>query len=246
MQHRIENLLEPRRLYLAWQAPDHHGDRFRWAVGLVEPGEAGCSLRYLHVGVEFDTLNQGRSVDEIQQLGFVGYPGFPWKPRTYREGVLEAFLRRLPPRDRADFNTYLEQFRLPGDADISDFALLAYTGAKLPSDGFSLVDPLDARAEACELLIEIAGYRYYDGAVQPGEPVRFEPEPKNPSDSQAVAVLHGGKRVGYVNRLKAPTFAAWLQNRTVAGVIERLNGNPDRPRAFVFVTVRPLPGVAAA
>lgn len=246
MQHRIEHFLEPRRLYLAWQAPDHLGNRVRWAVGVVERSDAGCSLRYLQAGAEFESLNQGRSVEEVQLLGFVGYPGFPWKPRTYREGVLEAFLRRLPPRDRADFSAYLEQFRLPPQAEISDLALLAYTGAKLPSDGFSLVDPLDAEAEACELLIEIAGFRYHGGVLQQGEPVRFEPEPDNANDPQAVAILQGAQRIGYVNRLKAPTFATWLQNRSVSGVIERLNGNPDRPRAFVFVTVRPLRQAVAA
>jgi len=233
-------------MYLAWQAPDHLGNRFRWAVGVVERSAAGCSLRYLEPGVEFEVPNQGRSAEEIQRLGFVGYPGFPWKPRTYREGVLEAFLRRLPPRDRADFSAYLEQFRLPAQVRISDFALLAYTGAKLPSDGFSLVDPLDVDAETCDLLIEIAGFRYYGGALQPGDAVRFEPEPDNATDPQAIAVMHDDRRIGYVNRLKAPTFSVWLQNRSVSGLIERLNGNPDRPRAFVFVTVRPLPRVAAA
>lgn len=249
MQHRIEHLLEPQRLYLAWQAPDHLGDRVRWAVGVVERNDAVCSLRYFQSDREFEAVNQGRSVEDLRPLGFAGYPGFAWKDRVYTDGVLEAFLRRIPPRDRSDFSAYLEQFRLPDDRQISDFALLAYTGAKLPSDGFSLVDPLDADAETCDLLIEIAGFRYYGGELQPGDPVRFEREPENNKDPQAVAVLQAnndGYRVGYVNRLKAPTFARWLENRQVSGVIERLNGNPERPRAFVFVTVRPLNRAAAA
>jgi hypothetical protein len=246
MQHRIEHLQEPQRLYLAWQAPDRFGQRFRWAVGVLSRNEAGCSLRYLESGPEFESLNCGRGLDEAKKLGFSGYPGLPLKDRIYGDGVLEALMRRAPPRDRADFSAYLDQFRLSQATQISDFALLAYTGAKLPSDGFSIVDPLDADVDTCERLIEVAGHRYHRTDLRVDEAVTFQPETNNEADASAVAIYRGGDRIGYVNRLKAPAFRAWLRTRTVTGVIDRVNGTQERPRAFIFVSVRPTHQAAAA
>ena len=40
--------------------------------------------------------------------GFVCYPAFRKLNQEYSEGVLETFLRRIPPRKRGDFNKYLE------------------------------------------------------------------------------------------------------------------------------------------
>lgn len=44
----IEHFVAPKRLYLAWQAPDQLGDRFRWAVGELAINVDGdvSSLRY--------------------------------------------------------------------------------------------------------------------------------------------------------------------------------------------------------
>jgi hypothetical protein len=87
------------------------------------------------------------------------------------DGVLAVLRRRLPPRNRSDFPDYVEGFRLPKDLEISDLALLALTTAKLPSDGFSIVDPLDPAIEQCDLVLEIAGFRYHapeNERIEPG------------------------------------------------------------------------------
>jgi len=245
-RHRISNISEPERLYLAWQAPDNLGDRFRWAVGVLHRVDGECVLRYLENGPKFEQLNSGRRKEGLESLDFQGYPGFDPRICEHRKGVLDALMRRLPPRDRADFREYLQFFCLPDDFRHSDFALLGYTGAKLPSDGFSIVDPLDPQTETCEVMLEVAGFRYHQTGLTLGEEVSLKPEPDNPQDPDAVGVFRGSERIGYVNRLKAPTIRTWLATRYVTGVIERLNGNPNRPRAFVFVWVRPLAAHAAA
>jgi hypothetical protein len=53
-------------------------------------------------------------------------------------------------------------------------------------------------------------------------------------------------RIGYVNRLQAPAFHRWLNDRQIEAVIERVNGNTDRPRVLVFVWVTPRSHQAAA
>jgi hypothetical protein len=243
MENWIQEVPQPRHLYLAWQAPDHLNERFRWAVGLIEQTSAGADFRYFPPGAEFEAHNQGKTFDRLWSLGFRGYPALGNKPGASSTAVLPALLRRLPPRGRADFDAYKRQFRLLPEVSVSQFALLGLTEAKLPSDGFSVVDPLDPEADRVDLMLEIAGYRYYADAARDracvGTAVDLVPEPTNEHDANAVMIKVEGQRIGYINRLQASTFHRWLAEREVHAVLERLNGQPERPRAFVFVRVRP-------
>jgi hypothetical protein len=241
----IERVSEPSRLFLAWQAPDHLGDRFRWAVGVLTPTPGGdCSLRYLQPGADFDRHNQGHSYGRLLELGYDGYPAFSPKREHHASGVLSALMRRLPPRSRRDFAEYKHQFRLSPHLYLSNFALLGRTEAKLPNDGFSVVDPLDGAADHCDLMLEVAGYRYYAEKVclTVGDPVELRPEPENEHDPGAVLIRAVGYTIGYMNRLQAGAFRQWLGGRNVTAVVERLNGRPGKPRAFIFVWVRPARG----
>jgi hypothetical protein len=217
-------------------------DRFRWAVAILRISQNMCTLRYLASGIEFESLNQGRSFDRAEALGYQGYPAFNPRRLEHNSGVLEALMRRLPPRSRPDYNDYRRQFRIAADATPSDFALLGATEAKLPSDGFSVVDPLDPEALNCDLMLEVAGFRYYaDKLTNPleiGCPVELLHEPQNEKDPGAVEIRARDKRIGYVNRLQAPTFLKWLAKGHVSATLERLNGSRNHPRAFIFVRVR--------
>ena len=240
MQNWIEHVLEPERLLLAWQAPDPAGIRKRFAVGeLVREGD-DCILRYF--------TNEETAAAEA--LGYAGYPAFRYGVKEHRQGVLPVFLRRLPPRNRPDLAEYKSLFRLRKDAVLSDFALLAYTEAKLPSDGFSLVNTLEGLTPPCELFLELAGYRYYvDGLKAPpriGAALTIEPEPQNERDRQAIVVRLNGQTIGYINRLQTSRIHGWLQTADVSAVLERLNGHSDKPRAFIFLKVSPRQAKAAA
>jgi hypothetical protein len=89
----------------------------------------------------------------------------------------------------------------------------------------------------------VAGYRYHrpNLSLVPslGAASEFLPEPDNPKDPGAVEIRTGGERIGYVNRLQAPTFLHWLRTRQVSAQVERLNGTAEDPRIFLFVRVRP-------
>jgi len=122
-------------------------------------------------------------------------PGIPDLNAAYDLGVIETFMRRLPPRTRGDYGNYLEQFRLRPQTPVSDMGLLAYTGAKLPSDGFSIVNPLDDMRADCELLIELAGFRHVSvipsSDLSLGAPATLVVEPDNTFDPNAVSSLAG-------------------------------------------------------
>src|SRR6185312_9652459 len=236
----IEHPVEPRQLMLAWQAPEGQKDRLRWAVGLVE-SRAADAFRYF-TAEEVSAHNNGRTVDQLKAAGFAGYPAFTYEPgRRFDSEILKTFMRRLPPANRGDFSKYQEYFSIRPGARLSGPMLLALTEARLPSDGFSLVDPLDAAAEVCDAAFEIAGFRYEAGSrdLNVGDPLLLIPEPTNEYDPNAVAVFWNGSRIGYVNRLQAPTIAKWLESRKVSSDVLRKNGRADAPRAYAKISVRP-------
>jgi hypothetical protein len=242
----ITHVGEPDRLILAWQAPDEYNDRTRFAVGELTCQDDCVRLRYF-TGAEYDALNPGQDYAKLVSYGFKGYPGFSLQEGEHELGVIEAFMRRLPPRTRADFADYERYLRIQPGLTLSDFALLSLSEAYLPNDGFSVVDPLRADVERREFVLEVAGVRYYalKGIPLPerGDLVEIVPEIDNAFDTNAVAIMFRGQKIGNVNRLQAPTYRTWAAQGRIHAVADRTNGRPERPRLFLFVRILP-PGAS--
>lgn len=230
----LQHIVEPERLLLTWQPVDEQAPvRTRRVVGeIARECDGQFVFRYLKDSTDFRLA---------REAGFQGFPAFSMSHVETRQGVIESFLRRLPPRNREDFSDYLAQHRLPYPFPNSDFALLGYTGARLPSDGFALVPVFPGNAVPCDYLIEVAGLRHVIGTetsnIQDGDPITFDVDSHNPVDQDALTVLHQGRRIGYVNRALKETFHQWLSAHTVHAVVERQNGKPERPLVFVRVSV---------
>jgi len=237
----IEHVLEPNRLLLVWQGPEGSSRARHSVAELVRQGEGQVRFRYFADTADF----RGACAE-----GFVNFPAFRKIEQTYDLGVVDTFIRRLPPRSRGDYAKYLEQFRLRPETTISDFALLAYTGAKLPSDGFSIVNPLDGVNESGELLIEVAGFRHAAKVplenLHPGEAVQFVPEPDNAFDPDALAVVVRAQRIGYVPKQQACAVRALYEAGSLQAQIERINGSAERPLVFLFVVVRAVANMQPA
>jgi hypothetical protein len=230
----IEHIQEPNRLYLIWMPSDPERRR-RYVVGEVARNEEGeVELQYRVDSQEFE---------KACKKGFKGYPAFKTGIATHSHSVLETLLRRTPPRSRTDFSKYLRNFRLEPDANISDFALLGYSEAKLPGDGFSILNPFEDAIPPFEFMSEVAGFRHNSKLedIQVGEEVYFAPEPDNEQDSNAVQIISECGRIGYINRIHAPRFLEWLQKYRVTGVIERVNGTSERPLVYMFIRVAEKP-----
>lgn len=227
----IEHIREPKKLTLVWQAPDEKNHRTRLVVGEIVRHESEFGFRY---------HRNTPDVAKAKELSYQGYPAFNIQQDLHTRDVLPAFLRRLPPRTRPDFHEYLRGLRIKPGAEISDFALLGYSEAKLPGDGFSLVDTLEDAQAPAEFLLEVAGYRYHTPALLPdviGRKVDLVPEPTNQYDRDAIQVMLDGRRIGYINRLQAPSVSNWLSSARISGFIEKLNGRADWPRAYIFVEI---------
>lgn len=244
MDHWIDHPSDPPELILAWRAPDAVADRTRWAVGLLRKTPEGACFRYFD-DEEFAELNGSRPRSILRSYGYAGYPAFDISkqpPGGFTTNVLEAFVRRLPPPTRPDFQLILEHYRVRNHSTLSPMGLLALTEAKLPSDGFSLIDRLDPAASCLEVVFEIAGHRHNAACrdrLVVGQQLDLVSDPTNEHDVHAVRVEAFGDLIGHINRFQAQAVGRWLQQREVSAWLIRLNGKPDHPRAFAFVSVRP-------
>lgn len=231
----IEHVLEPKRLLLVWQGPED-SSRLRHTVAELVRQENGI--------VRFRYLPNTADFRNAQAEGFINFPAFRKIGQFYDLGVVDTFMRRLPPRTRGDYGQYLEQFRLRPTTGVSDFGLLAYTGAKLPGDGFSLINPLDNVNAPCEVLVEVAGFRHASQVplidLRVGEPVSFAPEPENPREPSAVAILVGGRKIGYVPRQQTAALQKHCEAGVVQARVERINGRPERPLIYLFTALEPI------
>lgn len=229
----LRYIVEPSALLMTWQPPDESPhSRLRRVVAEITPDDDLRNWRFRYLIGTVD-------VDEAKGLGFQGHPAFKLDRTVYTQGVKDTLLRRLPPRNREDFAAFLRMHRLPFPFPASDLALLGYTGAKLPSDGFAFVPVFPESSDPCEFVLEVAGVRHVFGGsldqVKIGDAVQFIPEPGNAFDPNAVAVFVDGQKLGYVNRALLPSFHRWLAAGDLQASVERKNGQETRPLVFVRV-----------
>lgn len=229
----LHHIVEPARLLLTWQPADELApSRTRRVVGEVRVMDGNAVFRYLKDSTDFE---------EAEKAGFKGFPAFDIKQNEINQGVIESFMRRLPPNKRDDFSNYLAQHLLPIPFNYSDMALLGYTGARLPSDGFSIVPVFPEDAVPCDFLMEVAGLRHvYTNNIENihlGDKVTFEVDTANPVDSDALVVVHQSNRIGYVNRAIKNIFHHWLRSHHVEATVERINGKPGRPLIYIKISV---------
>lgn len=229
----INRTAEFNRLLLTWQ-PKSGGTRY--VVGQMEGSQ--------ETGYTFEYLPEQSDFVVAQDKGFVGFPAFDCRTRLHQNNVLDPFIRRLPPKSRGDFKTYLKSHLLPDDftETYSLFSLLAYTGAKSPGDGFCLVPDLStAEPREFDFILEVAGTRYCKGLdldqVTLGDSVKLCPEPNNHVDPQAIAVIHHTDKLGYVNRVLCPFVHRKLESGHIQAKIAKKNGTVDRPLLYLIVSV---------
>ena len=236
----INHIIEPTKLLLAWQSLNET-HRTRYIVAELYRVQDGINLTYLVNTEDFR---------KAQQRGFESYPAFQDINKTHYN-VLDTFMRRLPPRTRGDFPQYLAGIRLEPNSNLSDFALLGYSGAKLLSDGFSIIHPFINIDNECELLLEIAGFRHIEGNhdenIELGTSVTFAIEEEHTiTQEPAIRIMAADRMLGYVNRGLIPTVLEWINDKRVVNAwVEKINGTPGRPAAYIYVQVseKPIPEV---
>lgn len=231
--NQINHVIPPNKLILGWQ-PASGKRRTLYLVGELCQQDNTFTLAYLTNTADF----KNASLE-----GFDGYPAFKNTALTYSEGVLDAFMRRLPPQTRADFPNYLQTLRLQAVDMTQPFTLLGYAGAKLPNDGYCLIHPFDTAKAPFEFVTEVAGFRFYQEHLaatdyQEGNPVNLLFEKDNIIDNQAIKITSKkGRCLGYVHRGHLPLFHRILNQHKVIATIDRIHTHPRRPVMYLFIKV---------
>lgn len=230
--HFIEHIIEPTKLLLVWQSSNEQ-HRKRYVVAEIHRSDDDkYTLMYLVNSKDFI---------EAQKYGFEYYPAFKEIYKIH-DNVLDAFMRRLPPKTRGDYSKYLEGLRLKPDVELTDFAMLGYSGAKLLSDEFSIIHPFNDVEGPCELLIEVAGYRHRIEKIKASPTLNshaaFERSYFGEEDS--IEIIVNGDYIGCVTRALIPTFQNWLDdNRIKDAFVEKTNGTATKPTLYLFVQITP-------
>ena len=222
---------EPNRLKLIWQSSGI--DRNKYLVGELVRSGLSVSLSYFIYSADF--------VSAVK-AGFLGHPAFPVSSPVHHSNVLEVFSRRLPGRRRNDYYKYLEKYRLSTKDHISDFALLGYTGAYLPSDGFSFAIDWRFQELPAVFMMEISGFRYNQGmhieiSDLVGRNLVLEYEPENQFDPNAIALKMDEIRIGYVPRYYARDFHELSAYLGISCTIERIDGAISRPKLYALMMI---------
>jgi hypothetical protein len=225
----ITNICEPTRLFVTWQ-PKDGGTRF--VIGEINKNDTDSFELALYVDSPEFTSAKDR--------GFAGLPFFDKNTAQTSNNVIENFSRRLPPAKRGDFELYLKSFLLPFPYTGSLFSLLGHTGAKLPGDSLALIPDFSTAERPFDYLLEVAGTRHQEGIniekINVGDSVELMKEPQNNHDKNAIAIMHDGLRIGYINKACCDFFNK-LDVSKIESHIAKKNGTASRPLIYIMISV---------
>lgn len=230
----ISQPIHTQSAYLIWQSPLGAGlSRRRLPIAVMRDGDNGVSFEYLRDTPEFE-----KAIGE----GFQGYTGIPLDRKDTSDAI-NTLGRRLLMPNRPDYAEYLARFGLRIEHKLSTLSLLAYTGAKLTSDSFSVSETFEGFDRSFQYIFDVAGRRHaekFTPSPEEGDSVIFRADLDNKHDQHAVELVNtDGDRFGYVNRGQAKAVRQWLSEGEITGKVFRVNGRTDYPRLFVFADIQP-------
>ena len=191
-------------LFLIWKDPN---SRRNFTVGKLTRGE---KFRFEYC----------EEYQEAVKSGWKGLTAFPDMNGVYEsENLFPAFSSRLPDPKRRDMEKILEKYGLESyDA----YELLKKSGARLPIDTYEFIDPILPEDETVQRDFFVMGIRHNAPckgedcgllpAVEKGDLLKFQPEPDNPYDPNAIMIMtESGEQLGYVPRYFSPQILARLE-----------------------------------
>ena len=214
-----------RALYVAWQQPE---SRRYFPVGRLVAGSANGRELY-----EF--VYAGGALEAAAE-GFRPFLAFPDFLGVYRsDRLFPFFTNRLMSRSRPDFPDYVARLGLDSSAD--DLTILARSGGMRATDSLEMFPlPLFDPALNCfQTYFWMHGFRHLTQEqqqrvlrLQPGERLVAEPEPTNPSDTNAIRLFSQDQIfVGCIPRYFASDACHLLKECNSFDVfVERVNPEP--------------------
>jgi len=182
-----------KKIYLSWRQGKGKG---RFLVGIL--------TRDIPTGDDIVFKYQANEVMEAQKLGFLNYPDFPDFDKEYRTNLKTALTLRLMPKTRADRHDYLSFWNANVEG-LDWFDELGFTQGELATDTFEFLAeyPKKYNGIGINFVSNIAALSHLNLAadcIAVGEKLRFELEPGNKHDSNAVKLFCDNNLLGYVKR----------------------------------------------
>lgn len=220
-------------LWLIWQNVE---TRQRYHIGNLSSLNGEYTFSY-------ELSGKRRTLLEAMENGYRPHLAFRDIYKVYKsDRLFDAFARRLPDKQRPDFNDILQSFGLSND--FTEMDLLRATGGRLATDPYEFVAPIYRDNDYFDFDFYVAGWRYYEGenALQElnhGDEVAFELDGMNRKDKKAVVIMttQSGYKLGYVPSFYSGFMFDVIKNKeTYKAKIEGVHFNA-KPQQKVNISV---------
>lgn len=170
--------------------------------------------------------------------GFAPYTEFPDITKSYNGAVLDIFAQRLIKSERPDIQNFYDFREIEPQFKKDKFYLLAHTQGLLPMDNFEFLADYNP-VPGLHFLTELASLSVNDlpsTTLNVGDSLQFELDEKNEFDSQAVKVLKGDLKIGYIKKIHCKVFhKPGAQNLKLS--VKALDKNGKIKKVFIKVSM---------
>ncbi len=205
-------------IHLIWRPGK--GSR-RISIGIIKKNESN--------GVRF--LYNSSGVEVAKKLGFEHYEGLPDTSKEYFENVLQIFGQRLIKSERLDSKDFFDFWNVDIIKAKHKFYMLAFTQALLPTDNFEFLadfNPVKNLSFVTEVT-NLSESKISSDLINIGDMLRYELEPENKYDKNAVKVYKNDLYVGHIKLIHCnvfhktkKTFKLQVQGTEKNGVLKRV------------------------
>ena len=157
-------------------------------------------------GIRFQYNQEG--VAEAKKQGFVHYEGFPDTDKIYSENVIEIFGQRLMRSDRPDLKNFYDFWGIDLRKKEDKYYMLAFTQGILPTDSFEFLadfNPVKNLSFVTEIT-NLSQLLISSDKVAIGDFLRYELEPENEYDRNAVKVFKDDLYLGRIKLIHCNVF----------------------------------------
>ena len=212
------------KITLVWRKGS--GER-RFAVGVLQKTPEGKHI--------FEYLPEAENLK--QKEGFTPYTEFQDLHKSYNGNVAEIFGQRLTKLDRPDVGSFFKFWEVDLDKANDKFYLLGKTQGLVPTDNFEFLAEYKFHPQTHFLteLASLSKLQLPKGSLAINDVLRFELEPNNEWDENAVKVFKSGTFVGYIKKYHNKIFYdPTAKNLKIT--IKALDQNGVIKRAFLKVS----------
>lgn len=221
-----------RQLYVAWR---HPGGSII-PIGILVQRAIGGSQSY-----EFAYLKRAEQLEAFEPL-----PGLPELDRRYESAqIFPVFANRQMPRERPDYDAFIQQLDLTVEAD--PFEVLARSEGHRATDRIEVFAAPTLSDGDLTALFFARGIRHIEGAseaitaLEVGDVLHLEAEPENPVNQRALLMNSStGRTVGYAPDYLLDTIYELRQmaDGPVQILVEHVNPATSAPHMRLLCRLR--------